>query len=240
MHISERGLALVESFEGWSSKAYWDPWGKVWTIGYGETQGVHQGMVITRAEGNRLLREHMAKSYEPAVNGLGVPLNQNQFDALVSLVYNCGPGAMQWQIGVDLRARNYKAAANDFLRYVNAGGVRLQGLVNRRNAERTLFLTPVAAAVDPHHYDWYDHTRRQTPHGLYRESYVAQRYDQLRRLQTPTKHPNRAELATLRDLAGWFAARLATVAGASASGWKPYHRQWRHDLLAKRQGGARV
>ena len=143
MHTSENGLRLIESFEGFVPHQYNDGTG-VMTIGYGTTSADVSPLptFLTHTEAEKLLREKLAHKYEPAVISLGVPLNQNQFDALVSLAYNCGPGAMQWQIGRELRAHNYPAAADCFRRYVYAGGRVLQGLVNRRAAERALFLTP--------------------------------------------------------------------------------------------------
>jgi GH24 family phage-related lysozyme (muramidase) len=145
MNISENGLRLIERFEGFVDHQYNDGTG-VMTIGYGTTAADVSPLprFLTQSEAEQLLREKLARKYEPAVNALGVPLNQNEFDALVSFVYNCGPGAMQWQIGRDLRARNYAAAADDFGRYVVAGGRVLTGLVRRRAAERALFLTPMA------------------------------------------------------------------------------------------------
>lgn len=143
MRTSPNGLRLIEQFEGYSSKRYLDSVG-VPTIGFGTT-AADIGTVppsCTREQAEGWLRGNLERKYEPAVNRLGVPLTQNQFDALVSLAYNCGPGSMQWQIGRDLRARNYKAASADFMRYVYAGGHVLQGLVNRRAAERRLFDTP--------------------------------------------------------------------------------------------------
>ena len=150
MHIDEAGLKLIEGFEGYSGVQYRDCVG-VPTIGYGTTAADVNPLpkTCTRAQAEQWLRENITRQYEPPVNGLGVPLNQNQFDALVSLCYNCGPGAMQWQIGRDLRARNYTAAANDFMHYVYAGGQVIQGLVNRRAAERALFLHPATPPVPP-------------------------------------------------------------------------------------------
>lgn len=143
MHTSERGIRLIEDFEGFRAAQYDDGTG-VMTIGYGTTSADFSPLprTCTRAQAEQWLRQKLRDRYEPAVNALGVPLNQNQFDALVSLTYNCGPGAMQWQIGASLRRRDYATAANDFRRYVYAGGRVLQGLVNRREAERRLFLTP--------------------------------------------------------------------------------------------------
>ena len=74
---------------------------------------------------------------ENAVNGLGVPLNQNQFDALVSFTYNLGPGWTVQKTGIRdaLRARRYKDVPREMKKWVKAGGRTLPGLVRRRNAE---------------------------------------------------------------------------------------------------------
>lgn len=151
MHVSENGLRMIERFEGFVDHQYNDGTG-VMTIGYGTTSADVSPLprFLTQAQAEQLLREKLARKYEPAVNGLGIPLTQNEFDALISLVYNCGTGAMQWQIGRDLLARNYRAAADCFGRYVIAGGRVLPGLVARRAAERALFLTPDQPRSDPY------------------------------------------------------------------------------------------
>jgi len=149
MNTSKRGLLLIEAFEGFRPDRYLDAVG-VPTIGYGTTAAdVHPLPAhCTRDQAERWLADNVARKYEPAVRALNVPLNQNQFDALVSLAYNLGPGVFQWDIGTHLRARDYRAASADFMHYVHAGGRVLQGLVNRRAAERRLFDTP-AEAVAP-------------------------------------------------------------------------------------------
>lgn len=84
-------------------------------------------------------------TYGAAVNALRLPLNQNQFDALVSFVYNVGPGgvAPSTQVGKHLRAHDWKAAADALLAWDKAGGHALPGLTRRRQAERALFLKAV-------------------------------------------------------------------------------------------------
>lgn len=155
MDISETGLNLIESFEGYSFKAYWDPWGKIWTVGYGETEGVNQNTTQTRAQAEADLHSRLQREYEPAINALGVQLNQNQYDALCSFIWNLGPGSMTWDVGRYVRARQFTAAANAMLNYDHAGGVVLAGLVRRRQEERALFLKAPAPPPDPHHYQWY-------------------------------------------------------------------------------------
>lgn len=80
------------------------------------------------------------KKFEAAVNKVTVALNQNQFDALVSLTYNIGTGAFASSTLLKkLNAGDYKGAAAQFDVWNKAGGKRMQGLVNRRSTERKLF-----------------------------------------------------------------------------------------------------
>lgn len=93
MKTSEKGIELIASHEGLQLKAYKCPAG-VWTIGYGHTRGVKQGDVITKAQALEFLKEDV-KDAENAVNKHLLNLNQNQFDALVSFVFNVGAGNFQ-------------------------------------------------------------------------------------------------------------------------------------------------
>ncbi len=143
-HISVRGLHLIEGFEGFGSCPYWDPYGRVWTRGYGETEGISgNSPCISRAQGENNLRYLVEARYEWALRQLGVPLNQNQWDALCSFVWNLGAGIFQGTtVGADLRARQFYAASRIMLAYDHAGGQVLEGLRIRREAEVALFLTP--------------------------------------------------------------------------------------------------
>lgn len=145
MHASEGVIRLIKRFEGFSSRPYRDAVG-VWTIGFGHTAGVGPGTrPITLAQGESLLRHDLAKSYEPYINRLHLPLNQNQFDATLSAIYNLGPGILDnsRSFGHALRRRQWTTAANALLLYDHAGGRVLEGLRRRRIAERALFLRPV-------------------------------------------------------------------------------------------------
>ena len=142
MEIPNKALEFIGRFEGWRENAYWDSYGGVWTIGYGFTRGVHAGQRMSRAEGNERLRNELKSDYAPAIENLNVSLNENQFSALLSFVWNTGPGSMQWNVGRSLKAHNFEQAANEMLEYDRAGGVVLQGLRTRREEERRLFLTP--------------------------------------------------------------------------------------------------
>ena len=135
MNISERGLNLIKSFEGCHLTAYRCPAG-VLTIGYGRTSGVYEGMVITQAQADQFLYEDV-QIYANAVNKYvgKFNFNQNQFDALTSFAYNCGIGSLDSVCSCntldEIRA--------ELPLYVNGGGVRLPGLVRRRNEELALF-----------------------------------------------------------------------------------------------------
>lgn len=143
--ISEAGVKLIADFEGCSLRPYLDSVG-VPTIGYGHTEGVTMNStpLASQAVAMRLLRIDLDRKYAPPVVRLGLPLTQNQFDALVSLSYNLGPGILDpsHTLGACLRDHRWKDAADSILLYDKAGGQRLAGLTRRRQAERALFLKP--------------------------------------------------------------------------------------------------
>ena len=145
MSISPSGIDLIRNFESLRLNAYDDGVG-VWTIGYGTTKylngiRVKKGDTCTLEQAKSYM-QHDLKKFEQTVNSaVNVPINQNQFDALVSLAYNIGPTAFKESTLVKrLNEKNYKAAADQFGLWVNARGKRLQGLVNRRKIEMELFL----------------------------------------------------------------------------------------------------
>lgn len=149
MNITERGLQLIEDFEGLILHSYLCPAG-VWTIGYGHTgPDVRQGQAITRQQADQLLRQDVAK-FVADVNSLigSAPTTQNQFDALVSFAFNVGS-----DIDIDTIAEglgdstllrkhmvgDYDGAAREFLRWNRARGKVLDGLTRRRQAEAALY-----------------------------------------------------------------------------------------------------
>lgn len=151
MKTSDQGIALIKHHEGLRLTAYTDPVG-VWTIGYGHTTAagppkVERGMKITDAGADAILRQDLAKFEGYVSNAVKVPLNQNEFDALVSFTFNLGPGNLRSSTLLKkLNAGDRAGAADEFLKWTKAGGKTLPGLVKRREAERALFLTPM---VDP-------------------------------------------------------------------------------------------
>jgi len=130
---------LIKQYEGYSSEAYRCPAGK-WTIGYGHTRGVKRGMTISRQEAEELLTKEIEESARYIKNMVTAPLNQQEFDALVSLVYNIGPTQFRSSTLLrELNNENYEEAARQFERWVKSKGVTLRGLQNRRAAEAALF-----------------------------------------------------------------------------------------------------
>jgi lysozyme len=139
MRASEILIEALKGFEGCRLRAYKCPAG-VWTIGYGHTKGVKEGQVITSAQAESLLRGDL-RVYESGVEQLGVPLTQCQFDALVDFAYNLGLDALRRStLLTKIRLGASEAEIRkEFMRWVNAGGKRLPGLVRRREWEANRF-----------------------------------------------------------------------------------------------------
>ncbi len=137
LFISNEGLALIKKFEGCRLTAYQDSVG-IWTIGYGHTANVAQGQTITQAQADNYLKSDCA-SAEKSVNGYNHKYHwsQNQFDALVSFTFNCGSGNLHTLLNHGQRTISEISAK--ITAYNKAGGKVLQGLVNRRKAEKELF-----------------------------------------------------------------------------------------------------
>jgi len=139
MKIGNKGLEMIKHFEGLELNAYKCAAG-VWTIGYGHTKGVQEGMVISEETANEMLVEEL-NEYENYINTLvTVELNQNQFDAMVSWVYNLGGGNLKASTLLKvLNSGNYSGVPEQIMRWNKAGGKVLEGLTRRRQAEADLF-----------------------------------------------------------------------------------------------------
>lgn len=139
MKTSNRGIELIKKHETLKLEAYKCPAG-ILTIGYGHTRSVVKGLVITESLALELLKQDLANA-EYAVNRERLKLNQNQFDALVSFVFNLGIGNFQ----KSTLLRKIKLNPDDvsikdeFARWVYANGVVLPGLVKRRKEESNLY-----------------------------------------------------------------------------------------------------
>ena len=145
--INQAGLDLIKHFEGFEPTAYWDPV-RIPTIGFGHTRTVTGADVghrtITEVEGEQLLRQDCAGAEEDVERLIDVPLNGNEFSALVSFTFNLGGGALKRStLRRKLNAGARDAVPSEMAKWVKAGGKTLRGLVRRRHAEGDLFVTPV-------------------------------------------------------------------------------------------------
>ena len=139
METSNEGISLIQKFEGCELEAYQCSAG-VWTIGYGHTKDVVEGMTITKEQAEQMLVDELHE-YENYINQyVTVALSQNQFDALVSWVYNLGPANLKASTMLKvLNSGKYEDVPAQMKRWNKAGGKVLEGLIRRREAEACLF-----------------------------------------------------------------------------------------------------
>jgi GH24 family phage-related lysozyme (muramidase) len=146
--INAAGLMVIKSFEGLATTAYPDPGtgGEPWTIGYGHTSAagapkVYPGLKITAAQAEEILKRDLGVFENAVVRAVTRPPTSNQFAALVSFAFNVGPS--NFRSSTLLKKHNagdFAGAANEFLKWVYAGGRVMAGLQRRRKAERALYL----------------------------------------------------------------------------------------------------
>jgi lysozyme len=138
-NLQYTGQTLTEQFEGCSLTAYQDS-GGVWTLGYGHTAGVAQGMTCTQAQAEAWLTQDIQWGVAVVNNLVTVQLTQGEFDALVDFVFNVGSGnfASSTMLRM-LDAGNFAGAADQFARWDLAGGQVVAGLLRRRIAEEGEF-----------------------------------------------------------------------------------------------------
>lgn len=163
--VNQAGVGLIKSFEGILDgdpstvklDAYLDPIG-IWTIGWGHAivynrqflrgaanRGTARALYpggITLAQAEALLKQDIQEHARQLDTVLKAKVNDNQYAALVSFVYNLGIGNLKKSTLLRLVNQGaYFAVANEFRKWVKAGGKTLRGLVRRREAERKLFLS---------------------------------------------------------------------------------------------------
>lgn len=143
MKASPNAYNLIANFEGFRSKAYVCPAGYL-TIGYGHRDGVKSNDEITKEQGLDFLKKDLERfefQITRALDAAEIEVSQNQFDALVSFAYNVGTSRLfNSSVWANLEKGDHATAADCMLKYVYAGGRKLKGLENRREAERALFL----------------------------------------------------------------------------------------------------
>lgn len=138
---------IIKNAEGYRSETYKCPSGK-YTVGWGHTKGVKPGDKITVDKAEEYLQKDIDECIEYIYTHVKVPLTQGQFDALVSFIFNCGAGNFESSTLLELLNKgDYEGAADEFPRWVygtdpeTGKKVKLEGLVIRRMAEQTLFLS---------------------------------------------------------------------------------------------------
>ncbi len=173
MQMSQEGIdALLKKFEGCKLKAYRCPAG-VCTIGYGHTSAagnptVVDGLTIRQDQAEAILRSDLVK-YETAVhNMVEQPLTQHQFDVLVDFAYNAGVGNLKSSTLLKkVNAGQFDAVPAELMKWTKGGGKVLAGLVRRRQAESSWWLShemvPMTAAAAAEVADADDQEQRSTP-----------------------------------------------------------------------------
>ncbi len=139
MDINAKGLSILKTAEGFYAEPYICPAGKL-TVGYGHTGNVSGP--VTQEQAEVLLKGDLKAAQDAVEAHVTVPLTENQFSALVSLVYNIGANAFANSTLLDhLNNNEIELAAAQFDRWIYANGHVLPGLVKRRQLEKELFLS---------------------------------------------------------------------------------------------------
>lgn len=229
MKLSDVGAHLIAQFEGWVDHAYNDP-SNFATIGYGHL--LHTSPVtaadrarwgkITPARGIELLKQDAGAAENAIRSHVEVRLTQNEFDALVSFIFNVGTGAFAGSTLLrKLNAGDHRGAADELLKWNRSAGRVLEGLTVRRRKERALFLkhdAPVDALAG------YPKDERSWIH----------EYDELKREgRNPAR---RAELraAMERRRKSIFRKAQPKAKGGDGHGWAAWERRARyHSLLVR-------
>lgn len=139
MKATQTAYSLIRQFEGLRLQAYQCPSG-IWTIGYGHTTNVAPGSTITPLQANLLLQEDITQC-EHTLNKYNLALTQNMYDALISFIYNIGPGNFHRSTLLSkIKANPYDSSiADEFLKWIHSKGKPLTGLQRRRIAEMKLY-----------------------------------------------------------------------------------------------------
>jgi lysozyme len=135
-----KAAAFVMDWEGLRLKSYKDT-GGIWTIGYGTTRKIIEGMTITQEDAGDYLIDDLTNVMSKLSKLTKVPLTEHQSIALIDFIYNLGGGAYQRStLRMKLNRQEYKSAGLEFLKWNKVHGKPIKGLTNRRIAESNLFL----------------------------------------------------------------------------------------------------
>lgn len=139
--INDAGVALIKEFEGCALRSYQDS-GGVWTVGFGHTSKVGPATTCTADLALQWLKEDLEISESLISHYVSVPLSDNQFSALVSLIFNIG--LVDFRDSTLLKMVNlgaWEKAADEFARWDKVDGIPNSGILRRRIAERDLFIS---------------------------------------------------------------------------------------------------
>lgn len=147
MKLDKKGYELIKGFEGLKLDAYQDSVG-IWTIGYGNIHyedftKVKKGDKVSLQRAEEIFKFFANRFSKQVETLIKKPLTQNQFNAIVSFAYNVGIGALKDSTLLKKLNNNPDdpTIKNEFMKWVNAGGKKIQGLVNRRTSEAKLYFT---------------------------------------------------------------------------------------------------
>ncbi len=148
MIVGQAGLSIIKSYETLRLTAYFATESEhkrnIWSIGWGHTHSVKEFDTCTPEKADAWLLEDIAEAADCVNHHVTAGINQNQFDALVSLVYNIGTtNFVTSHLLKYLIAGDFGAAASEFPKWDHQDGKVLAGLTKRRNTEKVLFETPV-------------------------------------------------------------------------------------------------
>ena len=139
MKISPEGIALIKKFEGCELNSYQCS-ANVWTIGYGHTKEVEENNSCSLEEAEEILVADLEEFEEWVEKLVTVEMAQNEFDALVAWTFNLGPTNLRTSTLLErLNDRKFEDVPSEMKRWNRAGGVVVDGLVRRREAEALLF-----------------------------------------------------------------------------------------------------
>ncbi len=230
MEISATAIDWIRREEGFFARPSRNLVGQL-AIGHGHTYGVHADTrAVTEAEADALLRADLIESYGPAVDARGLHLNQNQFDAVCSFVYQMGVGVLSpsGTFGSYVQVSDWNGAANALLLYDTVDQHVVPALTIRRTMERALLLAPVAPV--PGRLDVLNRMERQAV-----DSYQRELGDPKR--DATSLAQRRDQLGVLRRHVWLAAVRGQEPDGTStASGWGLEQRAQRYEVLADLSG----
>lgn len=141
MNISETGINMIKTFEGFALTAYQNA-GGIWTIGYGHASGVRKGDQITENTATQFLLADLVPVEKTLSAAVSTTLSQDQYDALCCFIFSVGSPAFSGSTLLkQINQGEFTAAADDFTNWNKVAGNPVAGLTRRRLAERQLFLS---------------------------------------------------------------------------------------------------